>query len=207
MSPPTPLPQISPNSLPSLPTASPPSYPQQQTPAANPVVNRQILEPVSTLKRAAQNSAESNLENQDDEQGEAFSYLPRELAEICMKRQRRERSWKICLMVCTSFYSCIEGTVTSFQEGEEKEMARIIHAYLRAAISQFASADSTPPLPGLLPQSSPTGAKTNKTTVQTMNSVLPPTSPVTSVVNREPAIKNLSITHYLINLKNPKTLG
>ena len=106
-----------------------------------------------------------------------------------MKRQRKECSWKIRFMVCTSFYSCIEGTVASFQEGEEKEMTRTIHAYLGAAISQFASADSTPSLLGPLLQSSPIGANINKTMGQTMNSVLPSTSPLTSVVNREPAIK------------------
>ncbi|KHJ30213.1 putative eka-like protein [Erysiphe necator] len=50
-------------------------------------------------------------------------------------------------MVCTSFISNIDSSVSSFKDGDELEMAKSIQAYLRNAISKFAASDTTPQLP------------------------------------------------------------
>ncbi|POS82181.1 hypothetical protein EPUL_005918, partial [Erysiphe pulchra] len=50
-------------------------------------------------------------------------------------------------MVCTNFVCNIGSTVSSFQDGEELEMAKSIQTYLRTAISEFTASDATPTLP------------------------------------------------------------
>ncbi|POS81835.1 hypothetical protein EPUL_006545, partial [Erysiphe pulchra] len=83
------------------------------------VVNRPIREPVPPSKRAAQHDADPIQTGQSDVI-DTHAYLPKELAEIYMARQQQERAWQTRLLVCTSFFSCMENTVASFKEGEEK---------------------------------------------------------------------------------------
>ncbi|KHJ32229.1 putative eka-like protein [Erysiphe necator] len=45
-------------------------------------------------------------------------------------------------MVCTSFYSCIENATTSFKDGEDKDMARMLQDNLKSTIVQSAASDA-----------------------------------------------------------------
>ncbi|POS87381.1 hypothetical protein EPUL_003289, partial [Erysiphe pulchra] len=121
--------------------------PQNQETLDCSVTNRRILQPVLPSKRAASSVADSNSIFLTNEEQQVHSYLPRELAEIFIARQRKERAWQIRLMVCTSFINNIDSTVSSFKDGDEQNMAKSIQAYLRDAISKFAASDTTPPLP------------------------------------------------------------
>ncbi|POS82457.1 hypothetical protein EPUL_005236, partial [Erysiphe pulchra] len=133
------------------PTAPPPPL-QTQSRLNNPVTNRRILEPVLPLKRVAPDAVDLATSNQAIEVDQAQQYLSWELAEIFAARQRQEHAWHIRLIVCTSFFSCIDSTVASFQEGEEREMAKSVQAYLRNAISKFAISDEIPSVPKILPE-------------------------------------------------------
>ena len=131
-----PVPPI-PNSLP--PIASPPP-PLNLEPPAKITIGRQILKPVApskrpTIERPTQNCRnEFNIEN---------AFLPKELAEIFEARQRRERAWHVRVMICTTVLSNIDSTLANLVEDTEKEEAEAFKAYLRLAISNFASADSS----------------------------------------------------------------
>ncbi|POS84015.1 hypothetical protein EPUL_003912, partial [Erysiphe pulchra] len=133
------------------PTAPPPPL-QTQSRLNDPVTNRRILEPVLPSKRAAPDAVDLATSNQAIEVDQAQQYLPREIAEIFAARKRQEHAWHIRLIVCTSFFSCIDSTVASFQEGEEREMAKSVQAYLRNAISKFAISDEIPSVPKILPE-------------------------------------------------------
>lgn len=146
-----PIPLIPPSTF-SPSNSAPPPSPQNNITLENPSVNRQILEPVPPSKRAAPYAADSVLTGQTIEAEETHPYLPKELAEIFTARQRQEQAWHTRFLICTNFISCIDSTVSSFQEGAEKEMAKILHAYLRSAISEFAAADSSPSVPKFLPK-------------------------------------------------------
>ncbi|POS88253.1 hypothetical protein EPUL_000078 [Erysiphe pulchra] len=128
------------------PPPPPPPPPQKETLDCS-GKNRRILQQVLPTKRAASSVANLNSMVLTNEEQQVYSYLPRELAEIFIARQRKERAWQFLLMVCTSFISNIDSTVSSFKDGNEQNMAKYIQAYLRAAISKFAASDTTPPLP------------------------------------------------------------
>ncbi|POS85284.1 hypothetical protein EPUL_003088 [Erysiphe pulchra] len=121
--------------LPTLPALIPP--PPTQISLNYAVVKKPFRKPVPPSKRAAQHGADPIQTGQSDVI-DIHAYLPKKLAEIYMARQLQERAWQTRLLVCTSFFSCMENTVASSKEGEEKEMAKTIHAHLRTAISQFA---------------------------------------------------------------------
>ena len=105
---------------------------------------RQILKPVApskwpTTERPTQNSRnEFNIEN---------AFLPKELAEIVVNRQRRERAWHARLMIYTTAISSIESTLAGFKGETEKEEVAAFKAYIQVAIANFAAIDksSTPP--------------------------------------------------------------
>ncbi|RKF71339.1 putative eka-like protein, partial [Golovinomyces cichoracearum] len=109
-------------------------------------------------------SAKSNSRNEENEQPEAHPYLPRELADICLKRQQQERAWKSRLMICSSFYSCIDGTVVSFQE----------------------ASDSTSSIPEFQPQTCSSHGLVHKTLGQTKKSITVATPLVTPTANKAP---------------------
>ncbi|POS82054.1 hypothetical protein EPUL_005829, partial [Erysiphe pulchra] len=106
-----------------------------------------ILEPVIPSKRVASNAADSTTTSHSNEVEDTHPYIPRELLEIFTARKRQEQVWHTRLLVCTCFLSGIDGTVSNFQEGAEKGMAKTIQLYLRSAISEFVAADTTPDVP------------------------------------------------------------
>ncbi|POS82938.1 hypothetical protein EPUL_004724 [Erysiphe pulchra] len=111
----------SPSAPSSLPQPTPP--PQNQETLDCSVTNRRILQSVLPSKRAALSVADSN-------------------SIIFIARQRKEKAWQTRLMVCTSFISNIDSTVSSFKDGDEENVAKSIQAYLQAAISEFAASDT-----------------------------------------------------------------
>ena len=135
--PPIPLVPPTPNSSP---LTAPPPPPSNLEPSAKTTEGRQTLKPVApskrpTIERPTQNCRnEFNIEN---------AFLPKELAEIIAARQRRERAWHVRVMICTTVLSNIDSTLANLVEDTEKEEAEAFKAYLRLAISNFASADSS----------------------------------------------------------------
>lgn len=69
-----------------------------------------------------------------------------------MARQRKEQAWHTWLLVCISFISIIDSTLSNVQEDVEKYMVRIRQTDLRSAISEIATADTTPFIPTYLPR-------------------------------------------------------
>ncbi|KHJ30405.1 putative eka-like protein [Erysiphe necator] len=146
-----PIPPIPPKTLPLPNPKTPPSPPQNNKPPSDQVLNRKILVPVIPTKRVASNATDSSKTGHSNEVEDTHPYMPRELLEIFTARKRQEQAWHTRLMVCTCFLSGIDGTVSNFQEGAEKEMAKTIQAYLRLAISEFAAVDTIPDVPKFIP--------------------------------------------------------
>ncbi|POS83083.1 hypothetical protein EPUL_005064 [Erysiphe pulchra] len=107
------------------------------------------------------------------------AHLPKELAEIYIARKQQERAWQTRLLVFKSLFSCMENTRASFKEGEEKELAKKIHAHLRIAISQFAISETCAPPLEVLQQTK--GVKFNG--IPKMNLPKRPTVAVTHFIN------------------------
>ncbi|POS86059.1 hypothetical protein EPUL_003744, partial [Erysiphe pulchra] len=142
--PPIPRTPSIPSTSPNPPHSSIHQIPQFQTTAEIPAQNRPILEPVPPSKSAAQHSAESSQVSQDSITDNHHSFLPQELAQIFKSRQKQEQLWHTRLMVCTSFYSCIESVATSFKDGEEKDLAIMLQENLKSTIAKFAASDADP---------------------------------------------------------------
>lgn len=82
-------------------------------------------------------------------------------------------------MICTSIISSIDGTLTQFKEGVEKEEALACQEFLRRAISAFAATDSTQPPPPIPTHTRPLKSKEsfrtgkNKSSGAVMTKVVP----------------------------------
>ncbi|POS82033.1 hypothetical protein EPUL_006758, partial [Erysiphe pulchra] len=151
-----PIPPIPPNTLYLPNPTTPPSPPQNNKTPGDQVLNRKILEPVIPSKRVASNAADSKAADStttshSNEAENTHPYIPRELLEIFTARKRQEQAWHTRFLVCTCFLSCFDGTVSNFQEGAKKGMAKTIQLYLRSAISEFAAADTAPEVPKFFP--------------------------------------------------------
>ncbi|KHJ34070.1 putative eka-like protein [Erysiphe necator] len=68
--------------------------------------------------------------------------LPQELADIIATRQRRERAWHSCIMICKTINSSLESTLAKFRDEIEKEEVEAFKACLRLTIASFAAADN-----------------------------------------------------------------
>ncbi|POS85109.1 hypothetical protein EPUL_006081, partial [Erysiphe pulchra] len=109
-----------------------------------PAQNRPILEPILPSKRAAQPAAELTQRIQNSITDIHYPFFPQELAQIFEARQKQEHLWHTRLMVCTSFYSCIENAATSFKASEDKDLAIMLQENLKSKIVKFAISDADP---------------------------------------------------------------
>ncbi|POS83048.1 hypothetical protein EPUL_004366, partial [Erysiphe pulchra] len=108
------------------------------------MVGRKILKPTIPFKRtipdkSPQNGGKNTVID--------IAFLPKELAEVIATRQRRERAGHARILICTTFISCIDSTLASFEDEIEKEEVSAFKAYLGLAITKFAAADSSPTPP------------------------------------------------------------
>ncbi|POS84907.1 hypothetical protein EPUL_002833, partial [Erysiphe pulchra] len=106
--------------------------------------SRKILKPVAYPKRTI---LERHSQSSDENCDIANAFLPQELAEIITTRQRRERTWHACILICTLMISSTDRTLANFTEELEIEEVVAFKAYLRQAVANFAAAESSPSQP------------------------------------------------------------
>lgn len=103
--------------------------------------SRQTLKLVAPFKRPIILRLTQNSRNKSEIENPFF---PKELANIIVIRQRRERAWYTCLLLCTSMISSIDSTLVNFKEVEMEEVVAF-KASLRQAIANFVAVDSFSP--------------------------------------------------------------
>ncbi|KHJ34013.1 putative eka-like protein [Erysiphe necator] len=115
--------------------------------------------PVLPSKRAAQHAAVVDLTNDKSNKISSHAYLPQELANIVLAKQRQERAWHTCLSICTYILSNVGSTFSIYKEDIEKEEADIIRKYLQKAIAYLVASDNAPKLPEIPIESKPSKMK------------------------------------------------
>ncbi|KHJ30763.1 putative eka-like protein [Erysiphe necator] len=118
-----------------------------------PLVYKTHVNPAAPSKKAAQktitNQASQLLE---DDSGQMYSYLPKDIREIIEQRRRRERAWHVRPSICTSVIYNIESTLIVYKNDIEKVEADLVRNYLQQAIALLAASDNapkSPPIPHL----------------------------------------------------------
>ncbi|KHJ36459.1 putative eka-like protein [Erysiphe necator] len=135
--------------------------PSSTTPPTSVVENRKIIKPVLPSKRAAQNAAVIDLTNDKNNRTSSHAYLPQELTNIVLARQRQERAWHIRLSICTCILSNVESTFSIYKEDIEKEEANVIRKYLQKAIAHLVASDNAPQPPEIPIESKPSKMKSS----------------------------------------------
>lgn len=142
---PPPIPTVAPIHNPSSPFAS--SSPPSETQLSNKITfGRPVLKLTAPSKRPTSGRIPRNCSESTDMEN---AFLPKELAEVIATRQRRERTWHVRVMICTTFLRNIDSTLANLVEGIEKEEAEAFKAYLSLAISNFVAAESFPSPPNV----------------------------------------------------------
>ncbi|KHJ30075.1 putative eka-like protein [Erysiphe necator] len=144
-----------------FPIATSPSPPSSTTPPTSVVENRKIIKPVLPSKCAAQNAAVIDLTNDKNNRTSSHAYLPQELTNIVLARQRQERAWHIRLSICTCILSNVESTFSIYKEDIEKEEADVIRKYLQKAIAHLVASDNAPQPPEIPIESKPSKMKSS----------------------------------------------
>ncbi|KHJ34065.1 putative eka-like protein [Erysiphe necator] len=141
------------------PTATSHSPPSSTTPPTSVIENRKIVKPALPSKHAAQHAAVVDLTNDKSNKISSHAYLPQELANIVLAKQRQESAWHIRLSICTYILSNVESTFSIYKEDIEKEEADIIRKYLQKAIAYLFALDNAPQPPETPIESKPSKMK------------------------------------------------